>query len=230
MGPDFERGHRGPELSASCAHPGAVQAAHQTPRLSQSSSRRRTNSLPAPALACPPLRSLTWAALSSSPARSLHPHSLAWPARDCSPSCRSPAAAAALRRLPDAQANRTARRDARPRAGLARDLGRAGLGGGAVTGVPGTTRHAPCAAHQRPSRPPGSGLASSSATSGSPEQTPNRPSLPPGPRHPRSARQLWFHASPQCHHGPRCPPRASPRDNGSTRPPPQLGHGPRSLG
>lgn len=210
-----------------------VQAAHQTPRLSQPSSQRRANSLPAPALARPSVRILTWAALSGSPARSLHPHLQAWPARDCSPNyCRPPAAAAAaaLRRLPDAQANRTARRDARTRAGLARDLGRAGLGGGAVTGVPGTPRHAPCAAHQRPSRPPGSGLASSwppSARQTGPRTVPHCLQVHTTHAVPSSP---GLAPLPQGHHGPRCPSRASPRDNGSTRPPPQLGHRPRFLG
>lgn len=101
----------------SLAHP--VQAAHQTPRLSQPSSRRPVNSLPAPAPPEPdlgrPLRLSSVESASSLP--SLAGQGLL-----------SELQAPGRRRLPDAQANRTARRDARTRAGLARDLGRAGPG------------------------------------------------------------------------------------------------------
>lgn len=86
-----------------------VQAAHQAPRLSQTSSGRPANSRPAPSPALQPLRDPTWA--SCPPARSLHPHSGAQPARDCCPRCRPPVAAA-LGRLPDAQVDRTASGDA----------------------------------------------------------------------------------------------------------------------
>lgn len=130
-----------------------VQAAHQTPRLTQSSSRRRVNSLPEPALARPPLGDLTWAALSGSPARSLHPHSRAWLARGCFSELLAPGGRRGPLPLPGRASRPDCTRGRGTRARLARDLGRAGFGGGAVTGVPGTPRHAPCAAHPRPARP-----------------------------------------------------------------------------
>lgn len=208
-----------------------MQAAHQTRRLSQPPSRRRANSLPAPALARPS------AAPEPDLGRPLGPSSA-----ESASSLPCLAGQGLLSRLqaPDSRLcpplppGRASKPDCTQRRA---DASRARAGSG-----PGRTwrrrryrgpRDAPSRPLRRTPAPlplAGSGLAFSSATSGSSERTPRCPSLPPGPRHLRSARQPWSHAFPQGHHGPRCPSRASPRDNGSTRPPPQLGHRPRSLG
>lgn len=144
LGADFERSHEEPEPSASGAHPGAGRSPgpEALPAVLREASEPPPRALPGPPASPGPDLGLSLRLSSAESASSLP--SLARQGRfsemQAPGSPPLPSAASGTHKQSGLHAGT---RDARTRARLARDLGRAGPGGGAVTGVPGTPRHAP---------------------------------------------------------------------------------------
>lgn len=141
LGADFEKGHGEPEQSASGAHPGAGRSPdpEALPAVPREASEPPPRALPGPPASPGPDLGLSLRLSSAESASSLP--SIARQGR------LSEMEVPGSPRLPSGTHKQSGlhagTRDARTRARLARDLGRAGPGGGAVTGVPGTPRHAP---------------------------------------------------------------------------------------
>lgn len=196
LGPDFERRHRDPELSTSCAHPGAgrspdpealpailPEAGKQPPRARPSPPVR-----PDPDLGRPLWLSSTESASSppSLAGQGLLSELLQAPGR-CRRSSPPPPPGRASK--PDCTQGRADASRARAGSGPGRAWRRRRYRG---------PRDAPSRPLRRTPAPlPPAGLRASLllATFGSPDRTPNCPSLPPGPHHPRSALQPWSRAS-----------------------------------